>query len=45
MLFQRANSSYDISYQAIPLSGAYHLGRQGITQPGMGVLEQAHQIN
>lgn len=44
MLSQRANSSYD-SYQAIQSSGGYHLGRQDITQPGMGVLEPVLQIN
>ena len=44
MLSQRANSTYD-SYQGIPSSEAYHLRRQGITQPGMGVLEQVLQIN
>ena len=44
MFSQRANSTYD-SYQGTPSSEAYHLGRQGITQPGMGVLEQALQIN
>ena len=25
--------------------GAYHSGRQGITQTGIGVLEQAHHVN
>ena len=44
MFSQRANSTYD-SYQGIPSSEAYHLRRQGITQPGMGVLEQVLQIN
>ena len=39
MFSQRANSTYD-SYQGTPSSEAYHLGRQGITQRGMGVLEQ-----
>ena len=44
MLSQRANSTYDCC-QGTPSSEAYHLGRQGITQPGMGVLEQALQID
>ena len=44
MVLQRANSSYDCC-QGTPSSEAYHLGRQGITQPEMGVLEQALQIN
>ena len=42
MFSQRAKSTYD-SYQETPSSEAYHLGRQGITQPGMRVLEQALQ--
>ena len=35
MLPQRTNSTYDCC-QGTPSSEAYHLGRQGITQPGMG---------
>lgn len=44
MLSQRANSSYD-SYQAIPSSRGILFGETGYYQPGMGVLEQAPQIN
>ena len=44
MLPQRANSTYHCC-QGTPSSEAYHLRRQGINQPGMGVLEQALQIN
>ena len=38
MFSQRANSTYD-SYQLTPSSEAYHLGRQSITQPGMGAFK------